>query len=77
MSLPDLAVHGVATQSSIYAGALASRGIDRKAQTDWHDNSCALTQAGDNAWWKLDMGSAVDVQLVRIISRNGMLIRVI
>lgn len=67
----NIAVGGVATQSSVACESLPARAIDGNTAGDPTAGSIAQTAAGDDPWWELDLGSMLPVERVVVWGRLG------
>ncbi|XP_037640569.1 uncharacterized protein LOC119496950 [Sebastes umbrosus] len=66
----NLALHGEASQSSVYFGAVASNAINGKKNTCiWGDGSLSVTNQELNPWWRLDLRKTHKVFSVKITNR--------
>ncbi len=74
-ALPNVAMNGIASQSSMYVSAghnaSADHAIDGIPGYRWWTYSCSLTLEEDSPWWLLDMKQQVDVAMVRIGNREN------
>ena len=66
----NLALNGVATQSSTAFDANASRAIDGNTSGLWNDNSVTHTNLDANAWWQVDLGSTEAIGEINIFNRT-------
>jgi len=68
--LTNVAVKKIATQSSLYGEADASRAIDGNMDGNYYNNSVTHTNEDINPWWQVDLGSTYDVTRVIIHNRT-------
>jgi hypothetical protein len=66
----NVAIRGAATQSSTEPGAEARRAIDGNTIGDIEALSLAMTQAEDNPWWELDLGTDTPLDEIAIWNRT-------
>ncbi|MFV0524364.1 MAG: discoidin domain-containing protein [Acidimicrobiales bacterium] len=59
-----------AEQSSVYAGADASRAVDGNIDGAWANGSVAHTNIGAQPWWQVDLGSVQPIESVRLWNRT-------
>ena len=64
---------GKATQSSTHDGAGADKAIDGNASPDWNKGGQTHTanDGESGPWWEVDLGTAVEVDTVKIVNRDG------
>jgi putative membrane-bound dehydrogenase-like protein len=69
----NIAPSGKATQSSTHAEGVASRAIDGNSHRDWSKGGQTHTADGGetNPWWELDLGSAQEIDSIKIFNRFG------
>ena len=67
----DIALCGVATQSSIDYGGVASRAIDGNTDGNYSNNSVTHTLAETNPWWEVDLGLEYSIGNINIFNRIG------
>jgi len=67
----NIAIGKIATQSSTFPGAVASRAIDGITNGDWDIGSVASTRIDEQAWWQLDLENSVNIGLIRIYNRTN------
>uniref|UniRef100_A0A672Z4A5 Fucolectin tachylectin-4 pentraxin-1 domain-containing protein n=1 Tax=Sphaeramia orbicularis TaxID=375764 RepID=A0A672Z4A5_9TELE len=53
--LPELALSGKATQSSVHANGIPYNAIDGNRASRWNQGSCIHTGPDFNPWWRLDL----------------------
>jgi hypothetical protein len=71
VTLGDNVAQGkVATQSSTYAGAAASRAVDGNTNGAWSSNSLSCTTGTLNAWWQVDLGGSCDLNAIEVWNRT-------
>ena len=68
----NVAGSGKATQSSTHSGGEAAKAIDGNRDPDWSKGGQTHTvNAGEKQpWWEVDLGSAVEVDAIRIWNRT-------
>ncbi|MBU2951462.1 discoidin domain-containing protein [Tamlana agarivorans] len=66
----NLALNGIATQSSTANGGAASRAIDGNTNGAWSAGSVTHTSAEDGAWWALDLGADYNIGEIKIYNRT-------
>ncbi|XP_028969767.1 uncharacterized protein LOC105006817 isoform X4 [Esox lucius] len=66
----NLALNGVAVQSSPYGGVQASNAIDGERTSHYYSGSCTHTQEDTNPWWRVDLGDVYRVTTVMITNRK-------
>ena len=66
----NLALNGVANQSSTTHNGEASRAIDGNTNGNYSSNSVTHTAAEDNAWWTLDLATESNVEEIKIYNRT-------
>ena len=65
----NLALKGIASQSSIYGTNSAQRAIDGNAGGNLHMNSCTYTGFDNNPWWMVTFKKKILVDEVIIANR--------
>ncbi|CAB1315607.1 unnamed protein product [Coregonus sp. 'balchen'] len=68
LTLLNLALNGVAAQSSLYENHEAYEAIDGKKST--HHGSCTHTQKDSNPWWRVDLLDVYRVTAVTLTNRG-------
>ena len=68
----DVALGGIATQSSTVNGAHAALAVDGDTNGLMAGNSMALTNTEATAWWQVDLGQSADIFRVDLSSRVEM-----
>jgi F5/8 type C domain len=66
----NLALRKPASQSSTLNDGVASRAVDGNPDGNWTHGSLTHTDVNDNAWWQVDLGAVVDIDVVRIYNRT-------
>jgi YD repeat-containing protein len=67
----NLALNKTATQSSnLGATTTAAKAIDGNSSGNWADGSIASTQAENQAWWQVDLGSVQALQAIKVWNRT-------
>lgn len=66
----NLALGRPASQSSLYAPAVAGRAVDGNVDGNFAAGSVTHTQADANAWWETDLGSVQLVHALRLWNRS-------
>jgi hypothetical protein len=66
----NLALDGIATQSSTYGDADASRAIDGNTDGDWSKRSVSHTRGEPGEWWQLHLKRRARVTKVIIFNRT-------
>jgi hypothetical protein len=66
----NVALEGMATQSSQGWAGAPSRAIDGNTATQWAEASCTHTQNGDDEWWQLDLGGSYSISNINIYHRS-------
>ncbi|MCW1923157.1 discoidin domain-containing protein [Luteolibacter arcticus] len=59
-----------ASQSSTYAGVVASRAIDGNTEGNWNGGSLSHTDTGTNSWWEVDLGTDRLIGSVKLFNRT-------
>lgn len=68
---PNVALKGLATQSSTLAFAAASRAIDGRRNSAYSKGSCSHTAGNeDSPWWRLDLRQTHVVTSVKVSNRG-------
>jgi len=68
--IKNVAIGGVATQSSTIHGGVASRAIDGDTNGRWSGTSVTHTNGEQNPWWKLKLSEAHPVNMVSLYNRH-------
>ncbi|XP_064881057.1 fucolectin-like, partial [Oncorhynchus nerka] len=66
----NVALKGVATQSSLYGDGQANNAIDGNRESDYHKGSCSCTLFNTNPWWRVDLLDLFRVTAVSITNRG-------
>ncbi|XP_047672631.1 uncharacterized protein LOC113640480 [Tachysurus fulvidraco] len=66
----NVALGGIATQSSTYLQRYASFATDGNRATNVNSNSCTTTNAEYNPWWRVDLLAVYDISNVIITNRG-------
>ncbi|KAJ7999310.1 hypothetical protein DPEC_G00193060 [Dallia pectoralis] len=66
----NLALNGVAAQSSLYGNRKASDAIDGDRTSHYHSGSCTHTQKDTNPWWRVDLKEVYKVSTVSLTNRK-------
>ncbi|XP_060720306.1 fucolectin-like [Tachysurus vachellii] len=66
----NVALGGIATQSSVYLDCTASLAIDGIKETNAFAHSCTHTNTESNPWWRLDLLAVYDISNVIITNRG-------
>ncbi|HMQ50064.1 MAG TPA: discoidin domain-containing protein [Saprospiraceae bacterium] len=68
----NLALHKHAEQSSSYSHSmgLASNAVDGNTDGNWANGSVTHTTQETQPWWEVDLGSAYDLQQIRVWNRT-------
>ena len=67
----NLALNKTATQSSnLGETTTAAKAIDGNNSGSWSDGSIASTQAENQAWWQVDLGSVQTLQSIKVWNRT-------
>ncbi|XP_071234909.1 uncharacterized protein [Salvelinus alpinus] len=66
----NVAVKGVATQSSLYGDGQANNSIDGNRESNYHKMSCTHTAQETNPWWRVDLLDLYRVTAVSITNRG-------
>ncbi|XP_074480635.1 uncharacterized protein LOC141761203 [Sebastes fasciatus] len=68
---PNVALKGIATQSSTrYSFVAASRAIDGRQNSFYHDGSCTHSATEANPWWRVDLRRTHIVSSVKVTNRG-------
>ena len=67
---PNLAQGKPAFESSDPIGGAASRAVDGNTDGNWSNNSVTHTNADQNAWWYVDLGSVQQISTVKLWNRT-------
>nr|XP_046174243.1 uncharacterized protein LOC124007635 isoform X2 [Oncorhynchus gorbuscha] len=62
----NVALKGVASQSSLYGNGVASNAIDGTREPEYDKQSCSHTQDDTNPWWRVDLLGVYRVKAVNI-----------
>ena len=68
----NLALNGIATQSSSNYGGIASRAIDGNTDGTWSKGSVTHTNKnlGYSQWWQVDLGKSFNLEKINIFNRK-------
>uniref|UniRef100_A0A674A5T1 Fucolectin tachylectin-4 pentraxin-1 domain-containing protein n=2 Tax=Salmo trutta TaxID=8032 RepID=A0A674A5T1_SALTR len=66
----NVALKGVATQSSLYGDGQAHNAIDGNRESNYHKRSCTHTAQETNPWWRVDLLDVYRVTAVTITNRG-------
>uniref|UniRef100_A0A4W5LMG2 Fucolectin tachylectin-4 pentraxin-1 domain-containing protein n=1 Tax=Hucho hucho TaxID=62062 RepID=A0A4W5LMG2_9TELE len=66
----NVALKGVATQSSLYGDGQAHNAIDGNRESNYHKRSCTHTEQDTNPWWRVDLLDVYRVTAVTITNRG-------
>ena len=66
----NLALQGIASQSSNYIDNIASRATDGNTNGQFNDDSVTHTNADANSWWELDLEQVAYVESIRLWNRT-------
>uniref|UniRef100_A0A8C7J376 Fucolectin tachylectin-4 pentraxin-1 domain-containing protein n=2 Tax=Oncorhynchus kisutch TaxID=8019 RepID=A0A8C7J376_ONCKI len=66
----NVALKGVATQSSLYGDGQANNVIDGNRESNYHKISCTHTEQETNPWWRVDRSSRSRVTAVTFTNRG-------
>ena len=66
----NLALSGIATQSTTTLDAVASRAIDGNTNGAWTGGSVTHTEAITNSWWRVNLGSDYSIGDIKIFNRT-------
>ena len=66
----NLALNGIATQSSTDFGGVASRAIDGDSNPLWSSGTLTHTADLANSWWEVDLGGTYVIGGVRLFNRG-------
>ena len=66
----NIALSGVATQISTFAGAIAQRAIDGNTAGEYEKGSVAHTLDGDDPWWEVDLKEERNIDRIVIWNRS-------
>jgi hypothetical protein len=69
-SKENIALLGLASQSSTIYGAEASRAIDGNTSGQWIDNSLTYTDTENNPWWQVDLGNESVIGEIKLYNRT-------
>ncbi|MEP5341605.1 MAG: T9SS type A sorting domain-containing protein [Algibacter sp.] len=68
----NLALNGVASQSSVgFTGATPDKSIDGNTNGLLTNNSLSITNAEDNPWWQVDLGSNQEIGDIKVFNRTN------
>jgi hypothetical protein len=68
----NYALSGTASQSSVgYGGATPDKSIDNNTSGLLVDNSLSITNAEDNPWWEVDLGSDKEIGDIKVFNRTN------
>lgn len=68
----NLALTGVASQSSVgFTGATPDKTIDGNTNGLLANNSLSITNAEDNPWWQVDLGSDQEIGDIKVYNRTN------
>lgn len=67
-NLKNVAIGGIATQSSVSHGGIPSRAIDGNVSGIWGHASTTHTTAA-NAWWMVDLKNTYDIDSITLWNR--------
>ncbi|XP_006820175.1 uncharacterized protein LOC102805978, partial [Saccoglossus kowalevskii] len=70
MAIENIAVNGIASQSTTASGGLPVRAIDGNDSSMYGQESCMHTIKQLNSWWKVDLESTYDIFKVVITNRG-------
>jgi len=65
----NLALDGIAIQSSTYQSSNAQRAIDGKPDANFHHGSCSQTSRENDPWWRVTFKRLLLVKEVTIVNR--------
>ncbi|KAF7644136.1 hypothetical protein LDENG_00227030, partial [Lucifuga dentata] len=68
----SLAIHGKASQSSLYQNSIAYNAIDGNHASKWEKGSCSHTNNDFGSWWRLDLRKTHEVFSVKIATRDAL-----
>lgn len=66
----NLAAGRFASQSSTYSSAIAARAVDGNTDGNYYKNSVTHTNSNLRAWWRVDLGSEIDIGAVVLHNRT-------
>lgn len=66
----NIALQGIATQSSTYGNNVASMANDGNTDGNWANNSVSHTSDDSQPFWTLDLGSIHPINAIRIFNRT-------
>ncbi len=66
----NLALGGLATQSTTAAGGVASRGIDGNTNGAFAGMSVTHTNGGNPSWWEVDLGERAQIDSIDVWNRT-------
>ncbi|XP_006825692.1 uncharacterized protein LOC102801634 [Saccoglossus kowalevskii] len=70
MAIENIALNGIASQSSTASGGLPVRAIDGNDSSTYSQGSCMHTLKELNSWWKVDLETTYDIFKVVITNRG-------
>ncbi|KAF7644137.1 hypothetical protein LDENG_00227020, partial [Lucifuga dentata] len=68
----NLAIHGKASQSSLYQNCIAYNAIDGNQDSERSRGSCSTTNNDFGSWWRLDLGKTHKVFSIKFANRNAL-----
>jgi|GEM_PF-3896420 len=66
----NLALNGVASQSSTGWGGIAGRAIDNNTSGNWSHGSVTSTQNQSSSWWEVDLGQESNIDQINLFNRT-------
>jgi Carbohydrate esterase, sialic acid-specific acetylesterase/Chitobiase/beta-hexosaminidase C-terminal domain/F5/8 type C domain/Secretion system C-terminal sorting domain len=66
----NLALNKTATQSSTAFSGNPSRAVDGNTSGVWSNNSVTHTDSNVNAWWQVDLGAVVNIDVIKLFNRT-------
>ncbi|XP_028973266.1 fucolectin-like [Esox lucius] len=70
MQIDNVALRGVATQSSLWSNDVAQLAIDGNRDANLADRSCSSTSEETNPWWRVDLLGRYSVTAVTVTNRE-------
>lgn len=68
----NIAIGGIATQSSQYLTASADKAVDGNSNSNWNHGSCSSTMHIYTApWWRLDLLKNYEIKSVTVTNAEG------
>ncbi|XP_058240213.1 fucolectin-like [Hemibagrus wyckioides] len=67
----NVALKGIATQSSVYDNRYASLAIDGHRESSSFSYPCSHTNADYNPWWRVDLLAVYDISIVIVTNRGN------